>query len=189
MSAISIVEQIIKDVAATKAQGHDNISTDKLLTYLGNINSEEHHSHEEQMEVLKSTNTAKIEEMKLNHATEIEVFKSVITVGANAAKAGMLINGGAAVSLLAFLGNIWNKSTSPTAFSSLTLTLLYFVLGVLCAGACTGFTYLSQVSYGNSRLDSLNGSFWIWGMDCLCIDGAAVRLILKSKKPASLRVF
>ncbi|HEM6675109.1 TPA: hypothetical protein ACHFX9_000378 [Citrobacter farmeri] len=152
MSSKEVIEKIIEDVGATKQQGYESISTDKLLSYLGNLQAHEGYNHDIQMELLRSDNTTNIEIMKMNHASNLEVFRSVITVGANASKAFMIINGGAAIALLAFLGNIWNKESTPTAAASISFSLLLFCLGVLCSGVCSGFTYLAQFCYASSDL-------------------------------------
>lgn len=157
MSSKELIEKIIADVEATKQQGYENISTEKLLSYLENSKTSEGYNHDYQMELLRSDNTANIEIMKMDHAANLEVFRSVITVGANAAKAFMIINGGAAIALLAFLGNIWNKESTPTAAASISDSLLLFCVGVLCSGICSGFTYLAQFCYASSDLKTHSG--------------------------------
>lgn len=154
MATKEVLEGIINDVQNTRQQGFENISAERLLTYLENLKTTQNYDHEVQMELLKSSNTTNLEVLKLNHATSLEVFRSVITVGANAAKSFMIINGGAAIALLAFLGNIWNKETTPTASASVANSLLIFCLGILCSGVCSGFTYLSQFCYANSELST-----------------------------------
>jgi hypothetical protein len=75
----------------------------------------------------------------------------------------MIINGGAAIALLAFLGNVWNKDSSPDVLSSILGSLLIFCIGVLCSGVCSGFTYLAQYCYATSELGS--DSKWKMGGD------------------------
>lgn len=152
MAVKDVLEKITADVKATKAAGFDKIDIEKMLIYLDTLNAEKEYNHDIQMELLKSSNVSEIEFAKLNHAASLEAFRSVITVGTNAAKAFMIINGGAAISLLAFLGNIWNKDSSSAAISTITVSLLIFCMGVLCSGACSGFTYLAQICYASSDL-------------------------------------
>src|SRR5690349_6461424 len=59
-----------------------------------------------------------------------EMFKSVLESGHNALKAVMLINGGAAVAFLAFLGNLLTKSQA-VKMGDFPKALLCFVFGAL----------------------------------------------------------
>lgn len=59
----------------------------------------------------------------------------------------MLINGGAAAALLAFIGNIWAKGVAPEAVSSLTSSIAFFAFGVLIAAAGTAGSYFTQYCY------------------------------------------
>jgi len=60
----------------------------------------------------------------------------------------LLINGGAAVAVLAFVGGLWPQSSASPAIGSLALALLYYVFGVLTAAVASGATYFSQDGYG-----------------------------------------
>jgi hypothetical protein len=79
--------------------------------------------------------------------TSLELLRSVILSGQAALKSAILINGGAAVALLAFIGRIWETQPSRFVVSGLTSSLLAFVYGVLAAAAATGTTYLAQFFY------------------------------------------
>ena len=58
----------------------------------------------------------------------------------------MLINGGAAVALLAFLGNLITNN-SGAAVPSFANAMQAFVLGVFLAAVAYALTYLSQICY------------------------------------------
>ncbi len=77
----------------------------------------------------------------------IEVLRSVFSFAQVALKSSMLINGGAAAGLLAFIGKIWNQSIPQEASSSLTLSILLFSFGVLASALGTVFSYFTQYSY------------------------------------------
>lgn len=163
MAVVNTLDKIIDDIEQTKNDGYKNLDIEKMLMYLENLKQENVYDHDVQMELLKSSNTSQIEIAKMNHAASLEAFRSVITVGANAARAFMIINGGAAIALLAFLGNVWNKDSSPDVLSSILGSLLIFCIGVLCSGVCSGFTYLAQYCYATSELGS--DSKWKMGGD------------------------
>jgi len=52
------------------------------------------------------------------------MFKSVIDAGTVALRSATLINGGAAVALLAFIGNIWEKGVAEEAVAHIELVIL-----------------------------------------------------------------
>ena len=65
-----------------------------------------------------------------------------------AMKTLLLLNGGSAVALLAFVGNL--KGSNATApLPSIGSAMLCFGLGALCAALAFIFAYLAQLEYGN----------------------------------------
>ncbi|MEB7587098.1 hypothetical protein NGC36_17660 [Serratia rubidaea] len=179
----SSIDEIIESVQKVKSNGGEQIDTDKLLEYLTSIKEHEPISHDFNLETVKATNLHKLERMKLLTAVSIENFKTVITAGANASRACMLINGGAAVALLAFMGNIWNKQTQIAAIAQIANGIIYFCIGVLLAATCTGFTYLSQFGYANIDMERDDHDKGFWGyfgliFNVLAITSAIVSAIL-----------
>ena len=76
-----------------------------------------------------------------------QMLRSVIDYGRDALKAAMLINGGAAIALLAFIGTIWSSESDPETVQSLAWSLAMFCFGVLAgATACAG-AYFAQYGY------------------------------------------
>ncbi|CAI0727058.1 hypothetical protein [Serratia grimesii] len=148
------IDTIIEDVQAVKDGGTEFIDTEKLLGYLKDLKDNETQSHEENLERLKATNQFHIERLKLIANANLESFRSVIATGANASKSCMLVNGGAAVALLAFVGNIWNKNPNAGAVAELAYGILFFCSGVGLAALCTGITYIAQYCYASADSDS-----------------------------------
>ena len=72
------------------------------------------------------------------------MFKAVIESGKTALTTVMLVNGGAAVALLAFIANMAAKVDSPIKLYAIAGALMWFVMGVLLAALATGTTYLTQ---------------------------------------------
>ncbi len=81
----------------------------------------------------------------------LELFRSVILAGQTALKSAILINGGAAVALLAFIGSVWDKTTNPNVIKKLLISMVLFVLGVLAGGIASSLTYLIQLLYLNQK--------------------------------------
>ena len=77
----------------------------------------------------------------------LEMLRATLATSQSALKSALLINGGAAVALLAFVGSIWN-SANKAALPLVADALLYFVYGVLSAAIASGAAYLAQAGYG-----------------------------------------
>ncbi|MFP1677193.1 hypothetical protein ACLD02_00785 [Alloalcanivorax sp. C16-2] len=81
--------------------------------------------------------------LKFQEEAQLEQFKSVMQISAMALKSAMLINGGAAISLLTFLGN----SQEHPGMSFFTCALKFYIAGVTLSALATGFSYLAQFRY------------------------------------------
>jgi hypothetical protein len=99
-----------------------------------------------------------VEQAKLNQAadlagyaaraqSQLELSKSVITTAQNAVKSVLLVNGGSAVALLAFVGHLATSGGQNGAVSRLALPLLSFALGVGAAAVTAACIALTQKSY------------------------------------------
>lgn len=97
--------------------------------------------------VMNAQNESALREYDAENQKQIEMFRATITSGQAALKSAILINGGASVALLAFIGNIWTKGTLQEAVDSLTLSIGLFAGGVLAAAIASGNAYLAQYCY------------------------------------------
>jgi len=79
---------------------------------------------------------------ELNQIRAIEHFKSVISMAELSLKTSILINGGATVSILTFLGN-----TKVNFNLLVTVSLIIFALGVFFGGVSTLLGYMAQNEY------------------------------------------
>jgi hypothetical protein len=156
------IDTIINDVQSVKEGGTEFVDVDKLLNYLKDLKDNEIQSHDENLERLKATNQLHIERLKLVANNNLESFRSVIATGANASKSCMLVNGGAAVALLAFVGNIWNKNSNAGTVAELAYGILFFCSGVGLAALCTGITYIAQYCYSSVDIDNDSDSKCKW---------------------------
>jgi hypothetical protein len=77
------------------------------------------------------------------------MLRATIMTGQSALKGSLLINGGAAIAVLAFLGNAWTKEFPRRVLLDASYGLSLFVWGVLAAATALGATYLSQAGYGD----------------------------------------
>ena len=88
-----------------------------------------------------------IEEQKNVQSHQVEMFRAVISAGQNALRSAFLMNGGGAVAVLAFIGNLANND--PQRIPSLAPSLTVFVSGVLLVAVASGATYFSQWFYAH----------------------------------------
>jgi len=132
-------------------QGITEIKCDNLIAYLDEvINSPEEDVNAAQMEKYKAQLQLWIKQNEVAHGWDLEMFRSVIMAGQNALKTAFLMNGSAAVALLAFLGKLSDQHQNKIAvFAS---SLVVFVIGVLAITMASGSTYLSQFFYADSEL-------------------------------------
>lgn len=179
MSAKEFASQLKQTIVGLKNSGTDAIHCDNLIVYLNEvINSPSPIVTETELEHYKAQLQIMVETEKRNHASDIEMFRSIIQSGQNAVKSSFLLNGGASVAMLAFIGKLTEEQQSkiPEFANSLTI----FVIGVLAIAIASGFTYLSQWFYaedeawkqktglGMNIVSILLGlssyGFFIWGM-------------------------
>jgi hypothetical protein len=74
-----------------------------------------------------------------------ETFKGLITLSIELLKALLLINGGAAVAILAYLGNLSSHDSSAGHQPNMKNALLCFSVGVLTAAVTFLVAYLTQL--------------------------------------------
>ena len=114
---------------------------------------------------------------------KMEEFRALITLGQAAVRYQIIINGGACVALLAFIGGIFDKD--ELVARSLSTALLYFGLGVIAGGLVAGFGWIGQRSFYNFR--EQDGERWnriciIFGITsyiCFITGGFTTYLILR----------
>jgi len=148
---------LLKDaVLQLKKDGVQNLSVDALLDYVTKLEAavqERREPSAAELEHYKAQLSAWVEKQKEASAINVEGFKSVILAGQNALRSALLVNGGAAVALLAYIGKLSVEASSHV--SDFALPLLLFVLGALVVAINSGLTYLGQWFY-------FGGGGWRW---------------------------
>ncbi len=155
MNGIDIIKDIRAAVNGVKQQNQEVISVDALLNYLNALEEDaseidENHTrqHESSLAQYQAENERNIAHYNAQQLHTVEMFRSVITYGTAALKSAILINGGAAAALLAFIGNVWSKGVAEGAVAPLTAAITYFSFGVLAAALGTATSYFTQFYYG-----------------------------------------
>ncbi|MFM0405289.1 hypothetical protein [Paraburkholderia dipogonis] len=159
MKASEALKQVLDAVVEAEKGGAKDLSIENLKVYLGHIaavvEQDEHQAttaaSEEQVnrqfEVWKA-------QLSADSAMNVELFKATTEAGQTAVRSAIVINGGAAATMLAFAGNAITKGQIVPGAPLLTAigtALLWFMLGVGAAGVASGFRYLSQFAYSEWR--------------------------------------
>jgi hypothetical protein len=109
------------------------------------------------MEHARLQHASNLAEYEARNATALELLKSVITTAGVAIRSLILINGGAAVALLTFIGHLATSETDGLAIHAFALPLACFVFGVLAAALFAGFVAAGQKLYAeefNKRIQN-----------------------------------
>lgn len=146
MESKKSIETLRESIVELKESGQKEVQIEALLELIDTIQSTTTKSHESSLQ-----RDLAIEKLKHVSSSQIEHFKTVIQSGQNAMKTALLINAGAAVSILTFLTKVMTDKNIALAHT-LSNALLLFVIGVLCAALSTGTTYFTQNAY--SKLSS-----------------------------------
>jgi len=86
---------------------------------------------------------------ELSHQSNLEMSKSEIESDLSAIKSAMLLNGGAAIAMLAFIAYL--SESRPFSISVLAPTILPFTLGAFASGLIYGGRYLAQTCYAHKK--------------------------------------
>ena len=81
------------------------------------------------------------------HERDLEFLRATVATARTALTTAMLINAGAAIAVLAFLGNLLQTKATALIPQFATALILY-VVGVLVAAVATGTAYISQAGFG-----------------------------------------
>lgn len=90
----------------------------------------------------------------------LEVLRSVFIYGQSALKTTILINGGAAIAVMAFLARYVSVENQIANMQLFLSALFIFGMGVLFGSLTIGFTYLTQFFFSQSR-DKLGTTFQV----------------------------
>lgn len=178
MTVKAFATQLLTSVKEVKVSS-ESINCDNLILYLEKvIGTEPGDISPDQIENLKAQLQLMVEREKSNHASDLEMFRTVIQSGQNAVKTALLMNGGASVSLLAFIGKLTEEQHAR--IPAFTNALAIFVCGVFAIVASSGATYMSQWFYAEPEnwkqrtglsfnvlailLGLVSYVFFVWGM-------------------------
>src|ERR1700722_9884926 len=94
-------------------------------------------------------------QLKLKQERQLAMFKAILDLAAVALNAAFLVNGGAAVAMLAFVGTA-RANTNLFDTHALVFALSIFALGVFAALIATGLGYYTQVKYAQTEATEIS---------------------------------
>ncbi|SAL26152.1 hypothetical protein AWB64_02141 [Caballeronia sordidicola] len=170
MKTSEVIQQIKAAVDQCAEAGQTVIAVPNMQTYIDEIlaTALEQESFPPQVTEAQAQHQLEVWKTQLSAQSgmTIEMFKAVIEAGQTALKSAILLNGGAAVAMLAFVGNAVTKLDGPPLTSILTKVggaLFVFMIGAGSAGTSTAMRYLSQAAYGNAVLPNAPPYWHRWG--------------------------
>lgn len=148
---ISLIRTAVENV---KRSNQEVVSADALLGYLSALQQDLDKAEDQgkrQLEadlaVFRADHERNLAHYEAQQSHSLEMLRAVITYGQAALKSAILINGGAAAALLAFIGNVWDKGVAQAAVGSVTSSVILFAYGVLTAAIGTAGSYFAQYYY------------------------------------------
>lgn len=155
MSENEPLSELRKTLQSLKVEGHSVVLIDGLLELLDGSTVVQ----PMQLETWKEACERDRLHYQLTHQAKsqerFELFKAVVTAGHAAVRSAILLNGGAAVAVLAFVGSLVQHGTPIHGFAG---TLPHFAVGALFGSLASGGTYLAQSYYARNKAGI--GKWW-----------------------------
>jgi len=158
MDAVDLIRDLRQVLDHMQSQGQSAVTIAALEQYLAA--QEARASGAPAAEQALTEAEHRLEVWKVERGEWVEKVKSAVTASGDALRTLVLINGGASVALLAFLGNVLTRepprcfvssSPSPLSVPNAKVAMSTFVFGVAFAGGAGVARYLSMFSFVQNR--------------------------------------
>ena len=150
MSASDNIKELINAVRDLQRGGVDSIAIIPLLDYLAKLETDT----EAIQELNKLQHESNLAQFKAENDRYLEMFRSVYETAKTALTTSILVNGGASVALLSFMGNAQHKGGGLPVSCWIISSLIAFSTGVIAGAVATGTTYTTQYCYANKFMRS-----------------------------------
>jgi len=152
-AAVQIIREQIRRVRGKGGSWVTAESLERLLDHLDSGQAEKDIAAlvDAEKEMALAKHRGDLAEYSAKADAQLELFKSVIQSGESARKSFFLLNGGAAVAVLALIGHLSTSAITAPRVNKFALPLLFFACGLLFAAMASGGTYLVQKAYADSR--------------------------------------
>jgi hypothetical protein len=155
MTNKELIQQIREGVRVTAQQGQASVNVVDLDRYLDQwekaLPLDEGPLSQFQLDKLRAQFEEYLANQQRIHEGRMEMYRAVNIAGRRAIKSTLLINGGAAAALLAFIGHISTAATSlahvRAAIPELASPLALYVTGLLLTAMSAGAVYVAAARY------------------------------------------
>ena len=143
---LDLVKELRGAVDQLQAQGHFLIPAPELSRSLRTIENalQGDNSAQTAQELVKAAN------IKVQTESYLDTIRSIVPAAHTAVNILLITNGGAAVAILALLGNIWKEIQGKSISTALTHALLLFGGGVVFAAICSVSIYFNLYSLASA---------------------------------------
>ncbi|WP_136477131.1 hypothetical protein [Pseudomonas sp. DG56-2] len=155
MHTSEVISIFRREIDSAKGKGLSDVSLDSLSKLVDIVEEESRKTPEDvkhveaRFEQFKSHLADWQNENQRNHESQLEMLRATIETSHLAIKSALLINGGAAVAFLAFLGAAWSRFTGASIRALLASSLEHFVWGVMLTGLGAAVAYVCQAAFGD----------------------------------------
>lgn len=148
MADESLIEGVQADLEDLAKQGQTVVSIPALQQYLTGLTKLDPGSAENLiLHKLTARKDLALVSLRIENDVNLEMLRSVLSSAHAAVNSSMLINGGAAAALLAFIGHLVAQSPGKGLAAAFAVPMIVFVGGVFLAALAGGLTYLTQYAY------------------------------------------
>lgn len=146
MSVKSFASELRSTISELLQNGQKHIDCRDLISYLDKvIQSPNHDPSRSDVEHYKAQLQQHHEIFRQRHEWDMEGFRATITAGQYAIRTSLLLNGGSAVAVLAFVGHLAAvRAEQVPAFGE---CIMPFAYGALAATVTAGGTYIGQLLF------------------------------------------
>ena len=143
-AALDEIQKILREAAK---EGQDVVPIDALQTFINDLEKDASESAANSRARFKAQHDSNLAEYRSKIEVALEERRTTVQSGHYALRTAILINGAAAVALLAFLGSAWSPTgTAAQKLANFPVAMLVFVVGVLAAAIATGSNYVAAYS-------------------------------------------
>lgn len=140
------IENIRDALKRLKEEGIKFINIDSLDQFLKTAEDSETSRRQDDDKFAELEHQSRLTQYNAEAELSRRLLDAAMDFAAGALKAVLLINGGAAIAVLSFLGN--RNDVELTWFPD---SLVSFTVGVLCAAIASGFAYVAQICYAETN--------------------------------------
>lgn len=146
LNPLNVLRNVVLEL---ESAGHKAISLDALDKTLLDLSKHEATGSDKdfQLAYYNALAAGARAEFEARRREDIEFNRFAVESGRFALKSAMLVNGGAAVAMLAFIGSLWQTEGVKAVALPLATAVWLFAAGVLATATASGIAYLTQYSF------------------------------------------